>query len=267
MEYIPISWLGIRGVQIAAALVDPMYEILREYSPHQLRRYLNIGIRYQRQAYCKHFQQLRRDLRSNFAHEDSGGEDFGVALANSAAVYFYSRVVLPSMILLRTTPLKLLRQVRSGTTATKRLKAVESLVRLDPMAMQLAEVQSWINVPNGEVRLARERQALHWRKQGLDHNKFSRAGFKAAMGAMIQTLASNIGTYIDFRGQWHPSRMDARQIYNLLQAVAKDRAGKSHACDPDLGADIEIESWSRQLRRYRKYWDELIPSIHGHKLG
>ena len=64
------------------------------------------------------------------------------------------------------------------------------------------------------------------------------------MGAMIQTLVSRVGTYLDFREQWHTASMDARQVFNLFQAVAKDRTGKSHATDPDLGEDLEIESWS-----------------------
>ena len=80
------------------------------------------------------------------------------------------------MILLRKTPQKLLCQVRSGTTATERLEAVESLVRLDPLAVQIAEIQSWINVPDGPVRLERESQVLIWRKQGLCHNKIQSDG-------------------------------------------------------------------------------------------
>lgn len=240
-------------------------ELLREYGPSYLARVFRLGIKQAELDYKRHLRELRSELRGVAC--DDGIAAFDAALTDQPAVYFYVRVVLPAILLMRTTPQRLLRQARSAVSPAKRLEAVEHLVRLDPLAIQMPEVQDWINADSGDVRLERESMVLRWRQQGLDHKQFQRQGFKAVMGSLIQSIAERMGAYLDGKGQWHESGMTAQQVRELLNAVALDRAGVSRGvADEDIEA-LTLNSWKRQLSRYKKHWDKLVPSIRGQKSG
>ena len=145
--------------------------IRREIGPKNLGRWWSIQLRLARRAYRAHLVELRRELREGI---DVPMEDFEKGLRESPEVYFYARMVLPALLLCRTTPQRMLRQVRSATSDTVRIKALGQLVRLDPLAGTLPEVQAWVNVENGVDRLLRQRQVLRWQQQGLDYDKFDR---------------------------------------------------------------------------------------------
>jgi hypothetical protein len=236
-------------------------EIVRSSHPHKIFQAWNVGQKLCKREYKKHLLELHRDVRNGYAFE--GEDDFGPALSREPAIYFYSRVTLPAILLWQMTPQRLLRQARSATSESKRLQAVERLIRLDPLSIHLDEIRDWVNVSDGGIRNERERMMLKWRQQGMKHGKFERAKFKAVMGALIQSIVERMGTRLDLSGKWHPSTITAPQIRWLLHAAAKDRAGRFKGVyDQDI-ADMQDDSWSKQLHRYRKYWDKLIPAIPG----
>jgi hypothetical protein len=239
--------------------------ILSEVSQNDLSRYLTFVVRCAERDYKRHLRELRSDLRGSPSAEDVS--EFDVSLHEQSAVYFYIRVILPAMILFRTTPQRLLRQARSGASESDRLDAIEHLVRLDPLAIQMPEIQEWINVDKGAVRLERESMALKWRQQGLDHGQLQRQGYKAAIGALIQSIAKRMGPVLLADGSWREVSMTAQQVRDLFDAVALDRAGlKRGVADTDIES-LTPNSWQRQLARYRSSWDELVPSIRGQKSG
>ena len=106
---------------------------------------------------------------------------------------------------------------------------------------------------------------LKWRRQGLNHNRFQRQGFKAVVGALIQSIAERVGPYLDGKGQWYDSGMTAEQVRALFHAVEMDRVGvRRGVADSDIES-ITLNGWQRQLSRYKKPWDKLVPCIRGQK--
>lgn len=240
--------------------------IRRELGSYKLRQLIRIALKQQPRLYKAHLLDLRRNLDSNFGYAEPEEADFGEVLNREPAVYFYVRTVLPAVLLWQTTPQRLLRQVRSSRDEKKRSEAVERLLRLDPQAGQMPEVREWINVPDGAIRQVRRDQTLLWQQQGLDHDKFEPAAFKAMLGALIQSTVRRLGCYFDFMGRWHKADITAAQVRGLFHAAAKDRAGgNARAFDADV-ADMQLESWRRQLLRYRPAWDKIIPAHPGLKL-
>jgi hypothetical protein len=240
-------------------------EIRRTMKPHKLQQLFRVSFKLAVKDYKNHLHELRREMRGPVV--DDGAEEFGVALERSPAVYFYTRVVIPSIVLWRTTPLRLLRQARGSKGPVIQAEAIERLVRLDPLAMHFPEVREWTNVSDGPTRQHREALALHWRTQGLNHKKISRTTFKEVIGAMIQSAAVRLGRYYDFSKGWTNVTMNATHVMSLFNAVAHDRARRVKGVyDTDL-ANLQSSSWSRQLSRYRRCWDQLLPELPGPKRG
>lgn len=239
------------------------HQILSAITPFEFMKEIEIALIQIQRDYKRHLIELRQIFRDGLPFDDE--DDFDAALKREPAVYFYARVVLPSVMLYQASPQILLRQVRSQKSETKQLEAVERLVRLDPLAIHLPDIIAWSNVDDGEARLMRREKLSKWHQGGLSHGKFDRSGFKAVMGALMQSVANRMGSYLNFKtGKWHPSGMTAAQVKSMLDAAAIDRAGHWRGiCDLDIEG-IQADSWRRQLHRYRRLWDRLVPSITGH---
>lgn len=238
-------------------------ELLGDVSLHKFTQFWRVGIRQCKRNYRQHLIDLRDFLRGSDPH-DVGGQ-FELAIRGEPAVYFFLRVVFPAILMWQTTPQRLLRQARSANDQTECAKAVERLVRLDPLAISLPDIQAWQNVDDGPTRQYREQQVLIWRKQGLNHGEFTIQDFKMAMGGLILTTARHIGRYLDARGVPHDVDITTTDARNLLDAAAQDRAGRTNGvCDEDI-EEVLPSTWSRRLRHYRKIWDQLIPGTPGSK--
>ena len=79
----------------------------------------------------------------------------------------------------------------------------------------------------------------------------------------MQVMASNYGSYMDQRGCWHVAGgLTAQQVRRLFDAAAKDRVGRARGggwvVDEDI-ADMQTDSWRKQLKRYRPYWERMLP--------
>ena len=224
--------------------------------------------------YRIHLRELRREIRSGFRGDD-GGPDLGERVAADPALYFYVRAVLPAGLAYRTTLQRLLRTLRSHPDPADRADAAEKLVRLDPRALTLPDVAAWQNAADGAVRAQREAAALRWRGQGLGTGRFDRAGFKAVLGSAALSLAQRQGQVLTLRGTWDACTLTAAGVRGLFHAAERDRVAltavdhrvhyrgdfrERGVFDPDLG-DMQAESWSRQLRRYRPDTDALFPVI------
>ncbi len=59
------------------------------------------------------------------------------------------------------------------------------------------------------------------------------------------------------------ANVNATQIRGLFDAVAQDRAGRDLGVfDEDL-QDMQLETWSKQIRTSRRLWQAMLPSLAG----
>jgi hypothetical protein len=270
------SLLGVDG-EAAQSLLDDARAISREsrlnrdaltraicgeLNPRKLSQVIRIAHKEARRDYARHLNELRCFLRDD-TYDEEESREFGVALEQSAEIYFYVRVVLPAMLLWQTTPTQLLRMSRGSRGEQAQAVAIERLLRLDPMAIYLREVHRWVNVSDGTIRTQRYDLQNQWRTQGVDSGRISRRQFKQLMGAMIQSTASRVGAYFDLAKGWRKTQLTAADVRGVFDAVAQDRSKRVRGVvDKDI-ADIQADSWSKQIRRYRDCWNQLLPEVPG----
>lgn len=138
---------------------------------------------------------------------------------------------------------------------------VEILCRVDSRARELPTVADWINYGGpSALRKARRDLIRDWEASGLKKGKFSEERVKQAIAGFVYSMVRSIGWTIDIKtGKRRRSRLNARLILDLFDAVEKLRTGDPLASDPDLHEE-QFESYSRAVRRWSKRWERLIPT-------
>ena len=226
---------------------------LESINPQRLMRRVRAAQRLEQRGYRHHLICLQELMDDEDAENDA--QDFGEALATSPELCFFFRVTLPCVVIHRRFPVQLLRKAKQGD-----IKAIEALVRVDDLAAHHPIIEAWASQQPGNVRQERLRQLRHWAEQGLDHGQFSRKQVKQLLAGLIAAQCEQMGMVIDFStGQTTQGKLTARDICDLFNAVAQDRAGRTlGVVDEDLAED-QIESFSRRIRPYKQLWRNILP--------
>lgn len=202
---------------------------------------------------------LRMELRKLATQIQSGEMDPGVAepagFFSHPAPRFYLTVMLPCLMQYQLTP----REVMAGALRGD-ATMIEILCRVDSRARELPAVADWINYGGpSALRKARRDRVLEWEAGGLRQGKFSEERVKQAIAGFVYAMVRKTGWTIDLKtGKRRRSRIDARLILNLFDAVEQLRTGDPLSSDPDLH-DEQFESYSRAVRRWAKRWGSLMP--------
>lgn len=240
---------------------------LKRFGKKRLVLFLQEIFRARGKAYKRHLEEVRRELTGT-GRKDKRNVDR--ILEKSPEFHWYLRVALPCVVVYRTFPITLLRMARrrgkGASGAAAQARAIERLVRLDPMAIHDPKIERWINGVHGSVRELRIQQVNAWVSEGLDTGKFSARMVKQSMGGLILALAELFGRY----WSWVPPLLrepyiEARHVLELFHAVQRDKAGKVVGVyDEDL-VDLQLESWRRAIKTQRKLWIKMLGPGGGFK--
>lgn len=206
----------------------------------QRQRLVSRGQRVAQRLYRRHLRELEVALSGE---DEESEEDLGELIGQVPEIHFFFRVVLPCFLSYESGPIELLRQARSGDPG-----AMEKLLRLDPEALHDPRIGAWVHEAEGSVRGGRLDMVAHWMEEGLS-GPFSRRALKCSLGGLIARFSETVGR-----------RLTARQIRDLFDALARDRAaaeGESVLIDADL-ADLSLEGFQKAIQRHRRLW-RLIP--------
>ena len=138
---------------------------------------------------------------------------------------------------------------------------IEILCRVDTRARELPAVVDWINHGGPPaLRKSRLESVQAWEAGGLKEGQFSEQRVKQAIAGFVYAMVRSTGWTIDLTtGKKRQSRINARSILDLFDAVEKLRTGDPLANDPDLHEE-QFESFSKAVRRWAKQWSRLMPS-------
>lgn len=216
----------------------------------RVNAYFRLGLRAAMRGYHEHLDEVATILVGQDGDEELEG--FEAALKGSPEFYFLVRVVLPCLIEHRMLPIDLLRLARRGDE-----RAIEKLLRLDDLAIHEPRIVAWINGAGGGQRRARLQDATKWAREGPIGQNHPQH-FKQAMGGLILALSRRTFFILD-KGRLKPQPLKATQIMHLFDALYRDKHGRREAVmtDPDF-AEINPESWTKAISRYRKQWDRVL---------
>lgn len=229
-------------------------EMLKRVGVRRLWKWVHMSWRSTHREYWRNLKRLSLEIRGKGG---DGAEGFDRALRESPEFLFYVRVVLPCLCLYQTLPIRLLRQAtREGPNQAR---AVERLLRLDPVAFHHEGIAKWCYGEAGGVRTEREAMAYRWMAEGLNTGKFERRAFKEILGGLIEAFAGSVGGYWCWKERkFLPGKINSKEVMDLFHAVAMDRGQRRRVLyDPDL-QEIEPGSWARTTRKYRRLWGVVL---------
>lgn len=218
-------------------------------SAKRFRAWWRLSVREARKEYRCHLDEMMDWVSGK---RDADMSNFGDTLATYVELHFFMRVVLVSLVEYSELPRGILRRAERGCE-----KSVEKLLRLDDQALAAPCVQQWINGGGGVQRQARLEQAMNWIKAG-PVGKNDEWHFKQCVGGLISAISRRAFFIVD-GFQLKPQPLTAPQIQSLFDAVYRDKEGRRQAImrDPDF-AKVTPDGWARQVRRYRRLWDQVL---------
>lgn len=217
-----------------------------------------------RVAYREYLANVNRLVKEIQRPSDSSDDatDFDQLLSTRRGVYFYMRVVLPMVCIFHTTPQREIARLRRATEITEQNTAVERLSAIDPWIASHPDVYGWLNCDDGRLRSARQGLIDKARRKGLKQGRPSPTQVKAFLGALIQSVVEQAGSYFDLvHPGLQPAKIEPHQVKALFDAVAKDRMGRGRVASLQVDADIaELQqgSWAQQLSRKKRLTDQLL---------